>query len=257
MKIPEYIETLNDGPIARMVILCCVLLTGYIAAKMVSRWLAQALAGKLNSHQSMIAKKISFHSIMVLTILTGLHGAGINLSVLVGAAGVVSVAIGLASQTTMSSLISGLFILLERPFMVGDTIRLGSTTGEVVTMGVFSTTLKNSDSMMVRIPNDMLMKAEITNATRYPLRRLEVQFSVAYASDMAQVRTLIRQAILELPITRENPAPAILFKSFGEAAIQLAVDFWVDKNAVTEASYLAAETIKKVLEAASIKRTDK
>ena len=107
---------------------------------------------------------------------------------------------------------------------------------------------------MVRIPNDILMKSEIINATRYPLRRLEVQFSVAYDADMEKVRTLIRKAVLELSITHESPAPVLAFKSFLDTSINLVVDFWVDTAHVGEATYLAAEAIKKVLAEASIKR---
>lgn len=253
MKIPESISALNDGPIGRVTILLVIVLIGYICAKMASRWMVQSLSGKLNPHQRMIAKNSTFYLVMGPMLLTALHGAGIDLSVLVGLAGVASVAIGLASQTVMSSFISGIFILIERPFIVGDTIRIGATTGTVVTMGVFSTTLKNGENMMVRIPNDTLMKSEIVNATRYPLRRQEVIFSVAYDSDMNQVRSIVRKAVLELPITLEIPEPSVAFKSFSEKTITLAIDFWVDTKNVSEASFIAADAVKKVLEGASIR----
>lgn len=254
MKIPESIEALNDGPIGRFTIFCVILLFGLIAAKMASRWVVKSLSGKLNPHQRMIAKKFSYYLVLCPMVLTALHGAGIDLSVLVGLAGVASVAIGLASQTVMSSFISGVFILIERPFVIGDTIRIGATTGEVVTMGVFSTTLKNGENMMVRIPNDFLMKSEIVNATRNPLRRHELQFSIAYDSDLAKVRAVVRKAIVELPITHETPAPSIIFKSFTDQTIQLAIDYWVDIKHVGEANFFAAEAVKKALSEASIKR---
>jgi small-conductance mechanosensitive channel len=254
MKLPEAIEALNDGPVGRVTIFCVIVLGGFIAAKMSSRWVVQSLSGKLNPHQRMIAKKISYYMVLGPMILTALHGAGIDLSVLVGLAGVATVAIGLASQTVMSSFISGVFILIERPFVIGDTIRIGATTGEVVTMGVFSTTLSNSENMMVRIPNDVLMKSEIVNATRNSLRRQEILFTVAYDSDMAKTRAVVVKAIVELSITHETPAPTVIFKSFVDQSINLAIDFWVDIKNVREANFFAAEAVKKALGEASIKR---
>ena len=199
-----------------------------------------------------MAQRFAFYLVFGLSALTGLNEAGINLSVLVGAAGVASVAIGFASQTTMSNLISGMFMLIERPFMIGDVIRIGSTSGEVSTMGLFSTILKTPDNMMVRIPNETLMKSEIINATRYPLRRVEVLLGVSYAADIGIARTKISEAIKSLSVIRKEPEPAVQFKSFGDNAIQLGVEFWVEKDRVTEAYNLAAAAIKTSLEQAAI-----
>lgn len=243
----------KEGPVTRALMVILSILVGYALGKASSRGIERALAKKLDVHQVMIGRRIVFYGVMALCVLTGLNEAGINLSVLVGAAGVASVAIGFASQTTMSNLISGIFILIERPFMVGDVIKVGGTTGEVSSLGLFSTILKTADNMMVRIPNETLMKSEIINTTRYPLRRVEILVGVSYSVDIGAVRRMIIDTVSGLEITRREPAaPNVVFKSFGDNAIQLGVDFWVERERLVEAGNLAADAIKKALDAAGV-----
>ncbi len=245
-------EVLKEGPIARAIVVIVSVMIGYVSGKMASRTVYRALGKTLDGHQVMIAKRLAFYGVMALVVLTGLNEAGINLSVLVGAAGVASVAIGFASQTTMSNLISGIFMLIERPFMVGDVIRVGGTSGEVTTMGLFSTILKTPENMMVRIPNETLMKSEITNTTRYPLRRIELPLAVSYSADISHVRILVTDALKTCNQTRKDLPVGLLFKSFGDNAINLAMEFWVVKEAAAEAPITAAEAVKKALESAGV-----
>ena len=245
-------EFLKEGPVARSMMVILSVLVGYVAGKMASRAVQRGLTKTLDSHQVMIAKRLTFYGVMGLATLTGLNEAGINLSVLVGAAGVASVAIGFASQTTMSNLISGIFMLIERPFMVGDIIRVGSASGEVTSMGLFSTILKTPENMMVRIPNETLMKSEITNTTRFPLRRIELPVGVSYAADISHVRSVVTSAVRACDPISKDHSVGLLFKSFGDNSINLAVEFWVLKEVAIEASIIAAEAIKKSLESAGV-----
>jgi small-conductance mechanosensitive channel len=245
-------EILKEGPIARAIVVVVSVLIGYVAGRMASRAVQRTLGKTLDSHQVMIAKRLAFYGVMGLATLTGLNEAGINLSVLVGAAGVASVAIGFASQTTMSNLISGIFMLIERPFMVGDIIRVGGANGEVMSLGLISTILKTPENMMVRIPNETLMKSEITNTTRYPLRRVEIPIGVSYGADISHVRTLVTEALMACNHTRKELPVGLVFKSFGDNAINLALEFWVVKEVAVEAAITAAEAVKKALESAGV-----
>jgi len=248
----DYWELLKQGPVVRTAIVLVSVMIGYLLGKIFGRAVERALLPRLDGHQLMVVKRAAFYLVLVLSAITGLNEAGINLNVLVGAAGVASVAIGFASQTTMSNLISGVFILLERPFMVGDTIKVGSTSGEVALMGLFSTILKTPENMMVRIPNETLMKSEITNATRYPLRRLELMLGVSYSADILSLRNLLVDSLNALPFVRKSPAVEVNFKSFGDSAIQVSAGFWVEREKAVEAYSLAADALKKAMDTAKI-----
>jgi len=248
----SFSDFLQLEPVIRGLTILLSIMTGYLLGKFAGRAIERALSARLDAHQVMVFKRVAFYTILILATLTGLNEAGVNLNVLVGAAGVASVAIGFASQTTMSNLVSGIFILLERPFLIGDTIKVGGTTGEVSLMGLFSTILKTPENMMVRIPNEILMKSEITNVTRYPIRRLEMLIGVSYAVDIAELRALILDGVSGLSFVRRTPAPDVNFKSFGDSSIQVAIGFWVERERATEAFTLVAEQLKKTLDGAKI-----
>jgi small-conductance mechanosensitive channel len=247
-----FVDFFKQDFVIRIATICLAVLIGYLLAKTTGRAIHKALTHRLDAHQVELFRRFSFYSILILSILTGLNEAGINLSVLVGAAGVASVAIGFASQTTMSNLISGLFMLLERPFVVGDTIKVGQTVGEVNSLGLLSTLLRTPENMMVRIPNETLMKSEITNVTRYPLRRLEIVVGISYTADISAVQMALVECLSALAVIRKSPAPEFAFKSFSESAMQVSIGFWVERERSVEALTLAADGIKKSLEAADI-----
>ena len=248
----SFFDFLQLEPVMRGLKVLLAIMLGYLLGKFAGRGIERALSTRLDAHQVMVFKRFAFYSILILASLTGLNEAGVNLNVLVGAAGVASVAIGFASQTTMSNLVSGIFILLERPFLIGDTIKVGNTIGEVSLMGLFSTILKTPENMMVRIPNEILMKSEITNVTRYPIRRLELFIGVSYAVDMADLRRIILGCVSDLEFIRKTPPAEVNFKAFSESAIQVVVGFWVERERATEAFTLLAEALKRTLDAAKI-----
>lgn len=248
----SFFDFLQLEPVMRGLKVLLAIMLGYLLGKFAGRGIERALSTRLDAHQVMVFKRFAFYSILILASLTGLNEAGVNLNVLVGAAGVASVAIGFASQTTMSNLVSGIFILLERPFLIGDTIKVGNTIGEVSLMGLFSTILKTPENMMVRIPNEILMKSEITNVTRYPIRRLELFIGVSYAVDMADLRRIILGCVSDLEFIRKIPPAEVNFKAFSESAIQVVVGFWVERERATEAFTLLAEALKRTLDAAKI-----
>ena len=118
--------------------------------------------------------------------VSALRELGFKLSVLLGAAGVLTVAVGFASQTSASNIISGLFLLGERPFSVGDVIRVGSTTGEVLSIDLLSAKLRTFENLFVRIPNETLIKSEVTNLSRLPVRRLDLKIGIAYKEEVGE-----------------------------------------------------------------------
>ncbi|MFT6270035.1 MAG: small-conductance mechanosensitive channel [Alphaproteobacteria bacterium] len=126
---------------------------------------------------------------------------GFDLSVVLGAAGIFSVAIGFASQTSASNLISGLFLMMERPFSVGDIIRVESTTGEVISIDLLSVKIRTFDNLFVRIPNESRIKTQVTTLTRFPIRRADLQIGIAYKEDIERVKEILNNvATKPIPI---------------------------------------------------------
>src|SRR5690606_6278295 len=117
---------------------------------------------------------------------------GVDVGVLLGAAGILTVAIGFASQTSASNLISGLFLLGARPFSVGDLIEVGTRTGVVLSVDLLSVKLRTFENLFVRVPNETLIKSDIVNLSRNPIRRIEVKLRLAYDEDFERVAALLK-----------------------------------------------------------------
>jgi small-conductance mechanosensitive channel len=206
------------------------LVVGLLLARLAGTAARRLVLGRANAQQAMIARRATFHAVFGVTVIAALHQLGFDLSVLLGAAGILTVAIGFASQTSASNLISGLFLLGERPFVVGDVIKVGGTTGEVVSLDLLSMTLRTFDNLAVRIPNETLLKSEITNFTRYPIRRVDIQVGVSYDADLAHVRRVLDEVAAALPLCLDEPRPRFLVQGFGDSSVDLQFSVWAQRT---------------------------
>jgi len=179
-----------------------------------------------DAQRAMIIRRGTFYGIAGLFVASALMELGFDLSVLLGAAGILTVAIGFASQTSASNVISGLFLLGERPFAVGDVIRVNGTTGEVLSVDLLSVKLRTFDNLFVRIPNETMIKSEVTNLRRFPIRRIDLQIGVAYKEDLRKVREVLMDVADRNPLCLEEPAPLIIFQGYGDSSINHQFSVW-------------------------------
>jgi small-conductance mechanosensitive channel len=168
-------------------------------AALLARLLALIVSSRFGEHMggahALLLTRALGGTIWGIALLLVLHELGINLSVLLGAAGIATVALGFAAQTSASNLISGVFLLGDRAFSIGDVIKLEGTQGEVIAVDQLSIKLRTPDNLMVRIPNETLIKASITNMTRWPIRRLDMPLVVALDTNVEHLReTLLKLA---------------------------------------------------------------
>lgn len=199
---------------------------GVLLARLASSGLVRFVADESDAHQTMLIKRIAFYVILGLFIASALSDLGMDLGILLGAAGILTVAIGFASQTSASNVISGLFLLGEKPFAVGDVVKVGGTTGEVVSIDLLSVKLRTFDNLFVRIPNETMIKSEITNLRRFPIRRFDLQVGVAYKEDLERVRKVLLGVADTHPLCLEEPAPVIMFTGFGDSSINFQFSVW-------------------------------
>jgi small-conductance mechanosensitive channel len=199
----------------------------------VVRILAGITRKTLNRHStpqnSMLGYRLVLYVGFALFILMALTELGFHLSTLYGAAGITGVAIGFASQTSLSNLISGLFLIMEKPFQVEDVIKVGGTTGVVIGIDLLSTKLRTFDNMYVRIPNQTLVNNEFTNITRFPIRRMDISIGVDYKEDIGRVIRILREIANDNPYSLDEPEPLVIFKGFGESSLDFTFGIWFAK----------------------------
>ena len=217
--------------------ICAWLVAGFWVSSALSRLVYNGLSRRLGADSSRaVANGVKF-ALIVLFLVILIHGVGGNVTAVLGAAGVAGVAIGFASQTSLSNLISGLFLVLERPFKAGDWIEIDGTSGYVHSVEILSTYIRTFDNRLVRIPNETVAKSKLVNFTKYPIRRLDLDIRVAYTEDASRVMAIFHEAVLANASCFNEPEPLIVFKGFGEGALQFMLAVWVDRN-----EYQAART---------------
>jgi small-conductance mechanosensitive channel len=207
-----------------------IVVAGFVLARLVSLALQRVLKEKSSPHVTMLIQRGAFYLIISLFIVTALQQLGFNLGILLGAAGILTIAVGFASQTSMSNLISGLFLIGERPFAIGDLIKIGDTVGEVLAIDLLSVKLRQFDNTYVRIPNETIIKSEVRTLTKFPIRRIDLQLGVAYKEDIARVHQLLLEVADQNPLCLEEPAPLFLLQGFGDSAIEFQFSVWVKKE---------------------------
>src|SRR5690606_23116043 len=196
----------------------------------VARWSRSWMTARMHPQAGLVAGKLVLYTGLVILVISTLSELGFSLAPLLGAAGVLGIALGFASQTSVSNVISGFFLIAERPFVVNDLIEVGGVTGRVVSIDTLSVQLRTFDNRMVRIPNETLVKSQMINITRYPIRRLDVRFGVAYKEDAARIRALLLDVADKNPLCLMEPAPLVIFEGFGESALNFMLGVWTTQE---------------------------
>lgn len=229
-----------------------LLLVGLLLASLARALPTRLLGHRLHQHQLMLLRRTVFHGILGVFIATALHQLGFKLAVLFGALGIFSIALGFASQTSASNLISGLFLLGERSFSIGDIIKVNNTTGEVLSVDLLSVKLRTFDNLFVRIPNETLIKSEVTTLTRFPIRRYDMLLGVAYHEDIARVRDVLMQTAEANPLCLDEPDPLFIFTGFGDSAMNIQFSVWALRENFLEMRNALFADVKHAFDAAGI-----
>ena len=197
----------------------------YIFFKILKALSKKFLFKKMSMQTQHIIKKAIDYSAFVTIVLTVFHRLGIDVSGLLGAAGIAGIAIGFAAQTSVSNVISGLFVITERAFKIGDTIEIEDIIGTVQSINLLSVALKTFDSQYVRVPNETIIKANLINYSHFPFRRVKTELSVSYDTDLRRAETILIDTAKKNRFV-VDPAPSVLWTAFDSSGISCALLAW-------------------------------
>lgn len=207
-----------------------IVILGMAIVRLIALLVERVIRRRLTPQTVMLVRKAILYTGTFFVLVAVLQQLGVNLAALLGAAGIIGIAVGFASQTSMSNLISGLFLISEKPFAVGDVIKVGDTTGVVLSVDLLSVKVRRFDNQFVRIPNQTIISTELTNITKFPIRRLDIKLGVAYKEDVKRVRSILIDLATRNPYCLDEPAPLVVFTDFGDSALEFLFALWFEKT---------------------------
>jgi small-conductance mechanosensitive channel len=220
---------INPATIEKFIRIVFILIIGISSIQMIAFMLRRSLRKQLSAQRMMLITRTVMYTGYTGLVLIVVKEFNYDLTALFGAAGVVGIVIGVASQTSIGNIISGLFLVGEKSFEMGDVVKIGDKTGTVYSIDLLSIKIKTFDNLLIRIPNQSVISSELTNVTRFPIRRLDFQVGVAYKEDLRKVKTVLENVARNNPLCLEEPEPYILFQSFGDSSINITFGVWFEK----------------------------
>lgn len=226
----DWTKYFNDETFEKALRIGIILVVGIVIISILGLILKKLLPQKLSQQRKMIINRFVRYSAIVILFSVIVSELNINLAAIFGAAGVIGIVVGVASQTSIGNIVSGFFMVSEKSFEIGDQIRIGDKTGMVHSIDLLSIKIKTFDNLLLRIPNQTVISSEVINVTRFPVRRLDFDISVAYKENLEVVKQTLEEIAKRNPLCLDEPEPIIVFKAFGDSGINILFGVWFERT---------------------------
>lgn len=229
-----------------------LLIAGFTFARVLSNYAHKFLGRYAPGQQTLLLQKTIYFVVLILFCIAGLQELGFRLSVILGSAGIATAAIAIASQTSISNIVSGIFLILEKSFQIGDGIKIGNTSGTITSIDLLSVKILTANNTLIRIPNETLIKSEITNITRFEMRRLEINIDISYKENVKKVKELLLSIAQHNALCLKNPLPRVIIADLNNSGVTLQLLVWALQKEHDELKNQLLEEIKSVFESNEI-----
>ena len=228
-----------SGVAIRIARIALILVGGWIVVHYVQKKIQTYLTSLYHDTLRVyILSKLFTYTGTFVIIVAVLYELNFNITALLGAAGVFGVAAGFAAQTSMANIISGLFLMLERPFELGDTITVGSNSGALKEINLFAITLQTPDNKSIRIPHEQLLKTPIVNVARFGQRRFDSMLAFEYDTDVDALKKAVETVVHQNPHALKDKEVFVRVENFVNPTVQASkepclytrIGVWVDKD---------------------------
>jgi len=209
-------------------------------AILVVTWFLAKLAGHIgnrvfsNSIPNSLLRWVATRAVMLPILIFGIYLvlriAGLTqlaLTVL-GGTGLIGLVIGIAFQDIAENFLASILISVQKPFRIGDLIRVGGYEGIVQRVTTRGTSLLTAEGNLVQIPNSNMYKDTIENYTANPLRRVSFELGIGYDDSASDAQQVILETVKQHAATLNDPAPKVLIESLGASTVNMTALFWID-----------------------------
>jgi len=197
--------------------------------------------------------KIVKYTLFGIAIILVADQIGIKIITLISTLGVAGIAIGLAAQQTLANFISGIILLMSKPFKENDYVELEGTFGIVKEISLRSTTLITLDNLLIDIPNQKIVESKIINHTYNEYIRVRIPVGIAYKEDISTAQKVLLDVVQDDPDFLDYPKPEVVVTKIAESSINLELMVWIKKSSEeVRIGYKLRKKVKVALDTANI-----
>jgi len=167
------------------------------------------------------------YTILTIGVLSALNAIGINTAAILTSLGIVGVTIGFAARDSLSNLISGIIIFLDRPFVIGDLVEIDDKYGRVSEITLRSTRVVTSDGRMLAVPNTEIINKTVASYTNFPNLRLDIPVTIAVTEDIERARQTLLNLVDEDLEYLKSPAPRVVVQQLNDYNVAIELQAWL------------------------------
>jgi small conductance mechanosensitive channel len=236
-----------------IVIVSLVLAFFYLIWRVLNRMLAPRLKQRLDKTSASFAETVIKFTLFGIGVIAALNAAGVQTAALLGSLGVAGLTIGFALRETLSNIISGILIFLDRPFTIDDLVEIDGKYGRVDRITLRTTRVVTNDGKMLAIPNAEVMNKTVTSYTNFPHLRLDVAVTVAVTEDLERARRILLSLVQNDPDYMPEPSPRVVVTQLNDYNVAIELRAWLeDERRHVEKLLQLREKVFKELTAAGI-----
>lgn len=215
-------------PLSLIYLVCVAILLIYLSGKLKKLLITRLLKRTMMDTGAQDAVgTIARYIVLVIGFLIIIQSVGIDLTTLNVLAGAVGVGVGFGLQNIASNFISGLIILLERPIKVGDRVEVDDVSGDVISVGARSSTIRTNDNIAIIVPNSKFISENVVNWSLIgDIVRFRIPVGVSYDSDVDEVSRLLLEVADENENVVSDPPPKVRLVKFGENSLNFELWAW-------------------------------
>jgi len=230
-----------------------VLVLGRIIAGILKNVLKKGLhKSKLDQTIVNFLGNLFYGLLITLVVLVALGQVGVETTSFIAIVGAAGLAVGFALKDSLSNFAAGVMLLVNKPFIIGDYVEAGGTSGSVNEIMLFATKLKTPDNKVVYVPNSSIIGGTITNYSAEATRRVDMVFGIGYSDDIDKAKDIILQLLSSDKRVLKDPVPQIVVSSLGDSSVNITVRPWAKKEDYWGLYFDMTEKVKKKFDAEGV-----
>ncbi|MBW6474664.1 MAG: mechanosensitive ion channel family protein [Anaerolineaceae bacterium] len=227
---PERLGVLFAEIFINIIIIAIVLVLFLLIWKIIKRIFMPRVQRNMDKTNAAFAETLLKFFVFSIGILAALSATGIQTGAVLASLGVVGLTIGFALRDTLSNIISGLLIFIDRPFTIGDLIEIDGKYGRVDRISLRNTRVVTPDGKMLAVPNAEVMNKTVTSYTNFPNIRLDIAVTIGAHEDLNRVRSILLSLVQDNPDYLSKPAPSVVVTQLNDYNVALELRVWLENE---------------------------